>query len=331
MQKFMKRALCVLICALLLASLALSALAGSIELLNTEKKCSLTVVYEDDGTAVSGAPFALYRVADVNEKVDVFTLAGQFAKYTNIDVSNTKNSNSEWLIIAKMLADYATADGLTADKTGNTNTDGKLTFSELDAGMYLVVGESYVVGKTRYLATPYLLVLPNRSQSDYTLNYDLTSNVKFTKQTVLPDLPSHKDTTDRKVLKVWNDNDNSDDRPNEITVHLLCDGEVFDTVTLNEKNHWRHEWNKLSIYNKHGYSIRWTVTEEPVEGYTTLISEEGITSVITNTREMPTPAEVVPDSTLPQTGLLWWPVLVLFAAGMVILMVGVVVSRKKKA
>lgn len=131
----------------------------------------------------------------------------------------------------------------------------------------------------------------------------------------------------RRVLKVWNDNGDAASRPKEIVVQLLRDGEVYETVTLNESNNWRWAWVDLSG------QYRWWVTEQVPDGYTVEISQEGITFVVTNTPEIPdTPDEPEkPDEPhLPQTGQLWWPVPTLAMAGLFLIAAGLLRRRGER-
>ena len=75
-------------------------------------------------------------------------------------------------------------------------------------------------------------------------------------------------------------------RPQEITVQLLRDGAVEDTVTLNAANSWRHEWTDLSA------RYAWTVVETDIPvGYTVKNELQGITFTVTNTAA---PCEIDP-------------------------------------
>ena len=67
----------------------------------------------------------------------------------------------------------------------------------------------------------------------------------------------------RKVQKVWEDDGNEANRPEEITVQLLENGTVVDTVILNRKNNWEYTWDDLES------SSKWQIVEADVPaGYT---------------------------------------------------------------
>ncbi len=95
-------------------------------------------------------------------------------------------------------------------------------------------------------------------------------------------------TVKRTVHKVWNDNNGQDrQRPDSISVELLADGETLETVTLNEANHWSHQWENLPENGKNGNKISYTVKEVNVDGYTVSISESNGVITITNTPDKP--------------------------------------------
>ena len=50
--------------------------------------------------------------------------------------------------------------------------------------------------------------------------------------------------------------------PQQVTVQLLKDNIVYDTVILSEANSWRHFWGKLPEYNRDGSKIIWSVVEK---------------------------------------------------------------------
>ena len=127
------------------------------------------------------------------------------------------------------------------------------------------------------------------------------------------------DTVTRTVLKRWNDAGYEQKRPDSVSVTLLKDGAVYDAKTLTRTDGWQNTWRDLPRYNPDGSEIVWTVTESPVPGYTASVQQSGSTFILTNTLDR---------QKLPQTGLLWWPVPVLAAAGLLLLIFGALSKRK---
>lgn len=154
------------------------------------------------------------------------------------------------------------------------------------------------------------------------------------------------------VKKVWK---GGSDHPGSVTVQLLRDGEPFREQVLNSGNGWSYTWTT----SVSGHT--WSVNEPDVpEGYTFDVTWEGNVATVANTFESlteptpspeptptpgPTPTPVptpnptpvpVPTPTppgnpdLPQTSQLWWPVPLLAAAGVVLLLIGTVLFVRKE-
>ena len=90
------------------------------------------------------------------------------------------------------------------------------------------------------------------------------------------------------VTKVWDDSDNAEGfRPDSVTVNLLANNNVIDTVTLSDDNDWSYEWTKLDAYAD-GEEIVYSITEDSVADYTTIIVKEqgSNTFTVTNSREV---------------------------------------------
>ena len=87
------------------------------------------------------------------------------------------------------------------------------------------------------------------------------------------------ETTEVTVKKVWDDAQNQDGlRPSTITVHLLANGEEVQTATLSgEGDTWSHSFTDLPVY-KNGQKLVYTVTEDTVANYSTVIEGSTITN-----------------------------------------------------
>ena len=305
--------------------------AGSIDL---TRKPTLTLTYRDGKTALSGAQFSIYRVADADETGEL-TVRSEFDEF---DLDIRGKNDRRWREMAQTLESYVLRRELTPADSGKTDKTGMLTFptqgKTLAAGLYLVIGERHTQGGNDYDAEPFFVLLPTQDLENNEWVYDVSANVKFGKTPV----PDDGDTVTRKVLKVWDDDGAEDSRPREITVELLRNGKVYDTVKLSEKNNWRYTWLDLDA------DARWSVTEKTISGYTVSITREGITFVVTNTKKpdrTDTPDTPVKPSnpskpsspakpTLPQTGAVWWHVEALALSGLVFLILGAL-DRKTEA
>ena len=321
----------VLLAAVLCLLTSVAQAAGSIDL---TRKPTLTLTYRDGKTALSGAKFSIYRVADADE-TGKQTVRSEFDEF---DLDIRGKNDRRWREMAQTLESYVLRRELTPADSGKNDKTGMLTFPTqgkmLAAGLYLVIGERHTQGGNDYDAEPFFVLLPTQDLENNEWVYDVSANVKFSKTPV----PDDGDTVTRKVLKVWDDDGAEDSRPQEITVELLRNGKVYDTVKLSEKNNWRYTWLDLDA------DARWSVTEKTVSGYTVSITREGITFVVTNTKKpdrTDTPDTPVKPSnpskpsspakpTLPQTGAVWWHVEALALSGLVFLILGAL-DRKTEA
>lgn len=321
----------VLLAAVLCLLTSVAQAAGSIDL---TRKPTLTLTCRDGKTALSGAKFSIYRVADADETGEL-TARSEFDEF---DLDIRGKNDRRWREMAQTLESYVLRRELTPADSGKTDKTGMLTFptqgKTLAAGLYLVIGERHTQGGNDYDAEPFFVLLPTQDLENNEWVYDVSANVKFGKTPV----PDDGDTVTRKVLKVWDDDGAEDSRPQEITVELLRNGKVYDTVKLSEKNNWRYTWLDLDA------DARWSVTEKTVSGYTVSITREGITFVVTNTKKpdrTDTPDTPVKPSnpskpsspakpTLPQTGAVWWHVEALALSGLVFLLLGAL-DRKTEA
>ncbi|MCI8332606.1 MAG: Cna B-type domain-containing protein [Clostridiales bacterium] len=302
-------------------------------LIDVNEKTSLTLSLQYENEPLSGMSFSLYRTADVSAKAK-FTPTSHFANYA---VSFDELDSESWHSLALTLAGYAARDKIAADAKSQTNSDGNIKFVDLPVGLYLVVGEKQTQNGFVYTPQPFLICLPNLETEDQ-WTYAVVAEPKFERK----DAPSEPKTTERRVLKIWKNDDASEARPNAVVMQLLKDGSVFEEVTLNAKNDWGHTWSDLDA------SFDWNVVEKEVPtGYTVQTEREENTFVITNTyhregEDLPSdptptdtdtsqPSDNQEDTELPQTGQLWWPVPLLAGAGLLLFLTGWLISRKKKS
>lgn len=318
-----RRRLAALLCALAAMLLPVQALAaGSIDL---KREVSLTVSCQDGGKPLSGIKYDLYLVATVAESGEL-TATKEFAGYP-VDIRG--RNDEAWQTLAATLEGYVLRDGVKPADNGQTNQAGCAAFptegKTLTPGLYLVLGSRITLNGYRYEPAPFLVQLPALDAERNAWSYEVTAGAKY---------ESWKETGGgtvmRKVLKVWKDAGDEQERPEKVEVQLLRDGKVYDTVTLSAQNSWRYTWTELSDQ----YS--WTVVEKEQKGYTASIAREGITFVVTNTSNGSGTGNPAPTATpkpsqsgqkLPQTGQLWWPVPLLICAGLLFVVIGLVRRR----
>ena len=106
-----------------------------------------------------------------------------------------------------------------------------------------------------------------------------------------------QEVTEVAVKKIWDDADNKEGlRPEKITVRLLADGQEVAVKEITATDNWQASFTDLPVY-KEGKKIAYTITEDPVAGYTSNI--DGFT--VTNRHTPPTTPPTTPPSTPPTT------------------------------
>lgn len=188
---------------------------GSIEL-----TCKL------DGEAVVGITMNAYRVGELTE--DGIKLQGNFADYPVYIPELTSTALQD---AAYSLENLAVLDSIDPDGTEIVYASGKITFTDLEDGVYLIAGEQLSSGALIYTPVPMLVEVKNGGKV-----------AAFAKLTARP-----KPTVDEEVYrvkKVWQYDDSYIQlRPVLIEVEIYRNNVLVETVELNDGNNWTYDWN----------------------------------------------------------------------------------------
>ena len=110
------------------------------------------------------------------------------------------------------------------------------------------------------------------------------------------------EVTEVAVKKVWDDAENKDGlRPEKVTVRLLADGQEVAVKEITATDNWQASFTDLPVY-KEGKKIAYTITEDPVAGYTATI--DGFTVINRHTPPTTPPSTTTPpppSTTTPST------------------------------
>ena len=299
---------------LLIAAWVMPVVVSAVEPVDPSRDCELIIEYSHEGVPITGAPYYLYRVADVSAEAE-FTLCAPFTAYP-IDFDGM--TEEKFRSLAQTLDTFVKMDQLVPDYEGTINEYGFGVVSGLKPGLYLLMGQRYYGSDGLYVFSPCLISLPTQLDADgewfYTVN--MRAKCAFTPH-------GGMGVTAKKVLKVWNDLGNEASRPKSIEVILLCNGEPYETVELNPENGWSYVWNDLPAGEE------WLVVEVVPDGYKVLIMDENLVTQIVNTNDNPPPPTEPDDDELSPTGMLWWPMPLLIVAGVVLIAVGLRLNRRE--
>lgn len=290
-----------------------TAAAGSI---NLNQEVGLNISYCDGKTPIRGADFSIYLIATTDDCGELTTTKTFQQFYVNI---RGKDDDS-WRLLASTLEGYILRDRIQATDQGQTDRNGLVSFptgkKSLTPGLYLVLGERHRQNDTYYDPNPFLVMLPTQNLETNEWDYLIDAKVKFEST----EITDQNQTIKRTVQKVWDDKGYEQNRPKSITVQLLRNGVVYDSVQLSSKNNWKYTWRNLDN------SYRWTVVEKESASYQVTSYREGSTFWIINSSNKTAPP-AKPDGQLPQTGQLWWPVPLLICCGLFFLILGLLIRR----
>lgn len=253
--------------------------------IDTEREGALELHYQYEAQALDGVPVKIYRTAEVSSD-GRYTLSGAFAQYP-VRVNDITES-SEWNEAAVTLATYAVADSIAPTASSVSGAEGKVSFSTLETGLYLVVSGSLETLECTYLFAPFLISIPNLDTGGSWI-YEVLANPKA--EAEYP----HPVEVEHKVIKLWEDSGYEKNRPASITVDILKNGEKVFEKTLSAENNWVYCWTAPDDGSV------WQAVERSVPAdYTVSVRKDGPTITIKNTFAKEPPVVNPPKD--PQTG-----------------------------
>ena len=248
-----------------------------------------TIAYAVEETVPDG-----YRASVTGSANTGFTITNSHTPVrTNVQVrkvwsdSNDRDGIRPAGVVVQLYADgqpvssYTDASGQTVSGIATLKADSSWMQQWLGLEKYAAgsVGKeiAYTVKELRYVDAQGSEI-PNPG---YTVSYetDTEADVLVVENSYTPK------TRNIGVEKVWDDQDNRDNiRPASVTVSLYADGEpTGKTLELNAENGWKGIFQDVYV-NSNGNPIRYSVSENAVEGYTASVTgsaAEGF--VVTNT------------------------------------------------
>ena len=296
------------------------------EAFDTNKAVELTIDYRPDDTASNDVEFSIYKVADVDANAK-FTWYGDFKKFEgNIELSGLNQEG--WRNLGLTLKGYVDAEQLSATKSNKTS-EGTAKFTDIEQGLYLVVGEKHNLNGKAYYIQPAMVCLP-QYDANGAAQYEVITNPKY----------DCDELEKIKIVKIW-----VNSKPREgasVVVDVYCDGKLYETVTLNNDNNWQeelldlekgHEW---TVAERIGANSEWQVR---VERNQHIFEVEN--KLPETPDKTPTPTPTIPTTTppttppptnppkpeIPFTGLVWWPVPVFMGVGFMFIVLGLFLKR----
>lgn len=254
------------------------------------KKGSIEVTLQEmsDVTYVEGAEITLYKIADAY--LDGVNLA---FKYTN-ELSTCSVSLND-LTDTELVNEISKCNiDDTIKYTKFTDKNGQVKFTDLDLGLYYVEQTNKVEGYSDF--DSFLVAIPKVEDDKWV--YDIKAKPKTDIYKVV----------DIVIEKKWNSH--SGNIPNEVEIELYNDEELIESIILNEENNWTYTFKDLKLSDKYN------VKEVNVpKGYTPSYKVNNYTFTVTNT------------DTLADTGQIFYPIIISFVLGVILILIGIRIIR----
>ena len=91
--------------------------------------------------------------------------------------------------------------------------------------------------------------------------------------------------TDIPVEKLWKD-EGPEGRPAKVTINLLANGEEVTDKEVTAAMEWKYTFSGMDKYDLDGKLITYTITEDPVEGYSSVVNGYKVTNTKSGTRDI---------------------------------------------
>lgn len=205
---------------------------------------SITLVCVSGDTVLKGMTWRLYKVGARTSNGMNFVQTGDFSA---IQVNLRRLTEERVNEAAQTFQSYAIANQINPLKEGQTNENGEVTFTGLDAGLYLLTGKLLKIETNYYVPTTALIEIKD---DDTDLKYD--AYPKFEYQ-VANAMPRHY-----FAYKRWEDEGHLNERPDHVIFDIYKDEEYYESVVLNEENNWTYDW-----IDDEGVSV-WIVMERDI-------------------------------------------------------------------
>lgn len=267
MKKLIYLAITLLLMVILPSNILASNTADAKELIDIDKKTSLTLKYEYENININNVNVRLYKVGDLTKDFQ-YTLTEKFGSYP-IEINGIEYFD-EWTALSETISSYVNADSISETESGIVNNN-KVSFTNLETGLYLVVTDK--IDEKKYILEfeSFLITLPVLSENG-TWNYNATALPK----------PSYYEPKNEEitysVIKEWKDT--GEDRPVSVSIDIYKDEELYENVTLSSENNWCYSWNYLDDGSK--FSV---VEREIPREYTVKIEKNNTRFIVVNTKE----------------------------------------------
>ncbi len=245
--------------------------ADAVDPIDTARKCSLTLTYndkEDSSKFFKGLEIQLYQVGTVSADFK-YSKTPNFSAYS-FDM-NAMENQTQWNNLTTTLVSRILGDSIPCDQQITTDANGRVKFTDMQPGMYLVRWTGNSTGENVSGFAPFMMEVPKLG-ADGKWTYDLTALPKpgtYFKPTptdpdppvepsedpdppappvkpddpVVPPTPGHTGTL--RVTKIWDDEHYEhfeNHRPESVDVAIYHNSSLWSICTLSSVSNWSYKW-----------------------------------------------------------------------------------------
>lgn len=248
---------------------------------------SVTLKEKETNTLINGAEITIYHVGNAGIKDNNLVFNKREELTCDVNLDDLKD--------IELVNDIAKCINENTIKYVKTTNNGKVTFSNLEQGLYLVSQTTSVEGYSDI--DPFLVAIPKVEDSIWI--YDINA---------LPKTDIYR-IIDLVVEKKWNTV--SKNIPKYVSVELYKDNELIETIQLNEENNWTY------IFKGIEKSDKYIVKEINIpKGFTPSYKVDEYIFTITN------------SDILADTGQIFYPIIILFFAGLIFIIFGIKIIKE---
>lgn len=278
----MKKSINYLIVSLILLISLINNVKANTTYLSKKGSISVTLKEESKNILIDGAEITIYYVGDASIKDNNIVFNKREELTCEVSLDNLKDT--------KLVSNISKCINDNVIKYVGTTNNGKVTFNNLNQGLYLVSQTKSAPGYSNI--DSFLVAIPKVEDNKWI--YDINALPKVDIYNVI----------DLVVEKKWNTV--SKNVPKYVNIELYKGDELVDTIELNEENNWTYIFE--NIEKKDNYSIK---EINIPKGFTPSYKVNEYIFTVTN------------SDVLANTGQIFYPIIISFIIGFIFIVFGI--------
>lgn len=227
----MKKNKFILIITFIILTFVLNVNAGSSNLIDFNKKGDVSLTLKAGSeTPLEGVEIKIYKIAspDIENNNLIYNYEKGFSS-CSIDLNNLNDERIPSALESCLI------EKETINLVKKTDSKGKVSFNNLDLGLYLLVQTNKMEGYSKF--DSFLVMIPENIDNEWIYNIEATPKTEI------------YETMDLKVQKMWFNM--YYEIPDKITVALMKNDEILKTAELGNHNNWTYIFKDIEKYDSY--------------------------------------------------------------------------------